>query len=71
MSDLFTTLTVVAAWSVLMLAMGYAVGRDRERATHETYIVPVLPDDDALDRLIVDGGSLRAARHEQRMRRIK
>lgn len=26
---------------------------------------------DALDRLLVDGGSLAAARHEQRMRRIK
>lgn len=71
MTDLFLTATWWSAIIVLSATIGYAVGRDRERAAHETRIVP-LPEGDALDRLLVDGGSLRAARHEQRqLRRIK
>ena len=71
MTDLFVTATWWAAIIALSAAVGYAVGRDRERAAHETHIVPVLPESDALDRLLVDGGSLRAAERERRMRRSK
>ena len=71
MTDLFITATWWSAVIVLSAAIGYAVGRGRERAAHETRIVPVLPEPDALDRLLVDGGSLAAARRERQMRVVK